>query len=66
MFGGGGASPPPPPPPPANPATYASSVFSPPTQNMGGVYQGLGSSILTSPFGAPDQKSTQRKSLFGQ
>lgn len=66
LFGGGGAKPPPPPPPPPNPPTYASALSAPPTQNLGGIYAGMGQSILTSPFGAQDQRATQRKTLLGQ
>jgi hypothetical protein len=61
----GGARPPPPPPPPANPPTYASSLNAPPSQS-GSAYAGLGQSILTNPFGAEDQRATQRKTLLGQ
>lgn len=66
LFGGGGPKPPPPPPPPPNPPTYASATFIPPSQGGSGIYAGLGQSILTSPFGAPDQRATQRKTLLGQ
>jgi hypothetical protein len=67
LFGGGGSSrPPPPPPPPANPPTYASASFVPPFMGGSGTYAGLSQSILTSPFGAPDSRSTQRKTLLGQ
>jgi hypothetical protein len=67
LFGGGGSPrPPPPPPPPANPPTYATSIFAPPTSNPGSIFGGMSQSISTSPFGAPDQKATQRKTLFGQ
>lgn len=67
MFGGKAPAPPPPPPPPANPPTYASAIFSPPSNTsgiMGGL--GMGGAIQTSPFGTIDSKATQRKSLFGQ
>ncbi len=65
MFGGG-PKPPPPPPPPPNPPTYASAAAMPPSMSNTGIYGGLGSTILTGPFGAPDQRATQRKSLLGQ
>lgn len=58
--------PPPPPPPPPNPPTYASAAVRPPSMQNPSIYAGLGSTILTSPLGAPDARATQRKSLLGQ
>lgn len=69
LFGGGGKAPapPPPPPPPPNPPTYASATQTAgPISAMPALYQGVGNTILTSPLGAADQRSTQRKSLLGQ
>jgi hypothetical protein len=66
LFGGSSMRPPPPPPPPPNPPTYASASFTPPGQSGAGTYSGLGQNILTSPFGAPDERATQRKTLLGQ
>lgn len=65
MFGGG---PPPPqlPPPPPNPPSYGDQIFAPPTRSNTGIFGGMDNSIMTTPFGAPDQRATQRKSLFGQ
>jgi hypothetical protein len=59
-------SPPPAPAPPPNPPTYASAAQAGPISSMPSIYQGLGSTILTSILGAPDARATQRKSLLGQ
>ena len=68
MFGGGAkpAPPPPPPPPPPNPPTYAQAGAAGPISTMPSIYAGLGSTILTSPLGAPESGATTRKSLLGQ
>lgn len=66
LFGGAKTpAPPPPPPPPPNPPTYAATNAGP-ISTMPAFYAGLGSTILTSPLGATDSRSTQRKSLLGQ
>jgi hypothetical protein len=66
VFGGGAkATPPPPPPPPPNPPTYARADSAGPISAMPSIYAGLGSTILTSPLGAPATGTVQRKSLLG-
>lgn len=66
MFGGVTSTPPLPPPPLPNPPTFASSQSTPPMAGMPSIYTGLGNSILTSPIGAGDERSTRFKSLLGQ
>ena len=62
----GGPKPPPPPPPPANPPSYGSQGAQGPVMTSNPFLGGIGSSILTSPQGAPDARAVQRKTLLGQ